>query len=172
MTHCIIMVLLGTCNELVSQQHYSMWHLGLRGRCLLRWRAAFWNVTPCCLVIMYRRLKEICCLHHQGKWMTHRVPQKIRYIPTRLHGVTSQKTLTLSAAPQPASRLKMGRSIPLFPPLWLHGMLKGDIEYNFNSFLGAVCSAHNSWYANRNEVYQSLSDKFRCSRLGQNEVSI
>jgi len=62
----------------------------------------------------------------------------------------------------------MGRSIPLLPPLWLHGMLKGDPAYNFIFFLRAVRSAHNSRYANRNEVYQSFSDKFCCLKRGFN----
>lgn len=172
MTQCIIMVFLETCNKLVPQQQYSMWHLKLRGQCLLRWRVAFWNVTPCSLVTMYRSFREICCLDHQGKWMMHKVPQKFDTYPPDYTVSRSRKHQLYLRHPQLASRLKLGRSIPLFLPLWLHGMLKGDLAYNFISFLRAVCSAHNTWYANRNEVYQSFFDKFCCSQLGRNEVSI
>lgn len=119
--------------------------------------------------------KSAATIIRASEWRT-RFPPKIRYIPTRIHGVTFQKTPTFSAAapppPKVASRLKMGRSIPRLPPLWLHGKLKGDLAYNFISFLRAVCSAHNSWYANRIEVYQSFSDEFCCSQFGRNEVSI
>jgi hypothetical protein len=26
----------------------------------------FWDVAPCCLLEVYRRLRGVCCLHHQG----------------------------------------------------------------------------------------------------------
>jgi hypothetical protein len=28
--------------------------------------AVFWVVAPCSLVEVYRRFRDVCCLHHQG----------------------------------------------------------------------------------------------------------
>jgi hypothetical protein len=71
-----------------------------------RTSSALQIVTPCCLEGGYRRFGGSCCLHLQGwsnlqgwsvkttqrwRWRKH-VPAKHRYLPTRLHGVTIQKT--------------------------------------------------------------------------------
>jgi hypothetical protein len=53
------------------------------------------QMTPCSLVNMYRCFGGTSYLHHQGRWETLKRKQALlqyRYIPTRLHGVSSHKT--------------------------------------------------------------------------------
>jgi hypothetical protein len=55
----------------------------------------FWDIVPCCLVEIDRRLGGTYCLHHQGDewWWMQWAPLERRYISTRLHGAISQKTV-------------------------------------------------------------------------------
>jgi hypothetical protein len=53
----------------------------------------FWDVAPCNHVEVGRRFRGAYCLHHQGDLALMMEALKRRSTSTRLHVVTSQKTL-------------------------------------------------------------------------------
>jgi hypothetical protein len=58
--------------------------------------AAFWVVTPCSLVEVYRRS---CCLHHQGDQVNIALmmeAESTSETSTRIHGAATQKTATFT----------------------------------------------------------------------------
>lgn len=59
---------------------------------------AFWDVTPCSMVEVYWRFKEMCCLHPQGSLLLWRwrqnAPPKQWLTCIRLHCTIFQKTVS------------------------------------------------------------------------------
>jgi hypothetical protein len=43
----------------------------------------FWNMSPCALVMVYRRFRKNYCLPHQGVRLMQRIPLYLRYQVTR-----------------------------------------------------------------------------------------
>jgi hypothetical protein len=52
--------------------------------------SAFWDISPCNLVVVYRRFRSAYCLHHQ--------PLKRRSTSTRLLGSTTQRAVIFRLA--------------------------------------------------------------------------
>jgi hypothetical protein len=59
-------------------------------------RRVLWDVAPCSLVGVDRRLRGAYCLHRQGHELIH-LPDDGGSTPTRLHGAASEKTLNFSS---------------------------------------------------------------------------
>jgi hypothetical protein len=97
--------------------------IGQRGRCCnviswlefttvtaMRQWAAFWfavncsslgDVTPCCLVEIYRSLRGACCLHYQALLIEAVSTSETSLVSTGLHGETSCKTASYSTPWKP-----------------------------------------------------------------------
>jgi hypothetical protein len=56
----------------------------------MKFRIVFWDVLPC-KIIVDRRLRGTCCLHHQGRWRQHEAMKYRSKII--LHGIKFQKTI-------------------------------------------------------------------------------
>lgn len=92
-------------NSLIETRLVTWWDFRFSWRRVWRW-LVFWDIAPCCLVGVYWRFRDLCCILHQGDvseyfgfpqsaiireiifpninvpWVYHRVHQ-----PTRFHNL-------------------------------------------------------------------------------------
>jgi hypothetical protein len=74
----------------------------------------FWDVTTSDLVEIYRRLGETCCYHLQSGRQRQNIPPKHWQSPTRLNGVTFEKTVIFIATTMTTSHLSISLWIPTY----------------------------------------------------------
>jgi hypothetical protein len=78
-----------TGTQFFFHEDWMHWSLLWLSAMLIIKMAVFWDVAPCSLVDIDRRFRDAYCLPW---WWRHWAPLKCRWVSTRLHVVTSQKS--------------------------------------------------------------------------------